>query len=286
MKSNIAVSIQARLLTIARERGEEFNLLLTRYAMERFLYRLSVSEAGNRYLLKGALLFSLWFDSPHRPTRDIDLLEIGMANETYTISAIKEICRVRAADGIRFDPDSISVEQIREDDVYGGLRVKINGRLGNTRCNVQVDIGFGDAVTPGPEEIDFPVILAEQPVIKLRAYPRSTMIAEKLEAIVSLGMANSRVKDYYDLFALAGEDLPPESIAEAIVATFNRRRTPLPEDTPLGLSDEFAGDDGKRAMWSAFRSRNRIAAPELGHVVNGIRSFVTEPLRLAREQRH
>lgn len=285
MKDSSAVSIQARLLAIARERGEEFNLLLTRYAMERFLYRLSVSEAGHRYLLKGALLFSLWFDSPHRPTRDIDLLEIGVANEAYTISAIKEICGIRAADGIQFDPDSIRVEEIREDDVYGGLRVKINGSLGKTRCNVQVDIGFGDAVTPGPEKIDFPVIFSEQPVIKLRAYTRSTMIAEKLEAIVSLGMANSRVKDYYDLFALAGENLPPESIAAAIVATFNRRRRPLPEDTPLGLSDEFAGDDVKRTMWAAFLSRNRITAPELDQVVKSIRDFVAEPLRLARESK-
>jgi len=278
-----AASIHARLLNRAKVRGEDFNLILTRYAIERFLYRLSLVPAREAYWLKGALLFDLWFDVPHRPTRDADFLGFGPADTEALASTIREICGIAADDGMVFDPASIVIEEIREDARYGGLRVKLLGRLGNTRCTVQLDVGYGDAVTPGPEEAVYPTLLDDQPPPRLRVYPRATVVAEKLEAMVSLGMANSRMKDYFDLRALAREGvLDARLLGEAIAATFQRRRTALPVGVPLGLSDEFARDATKRTQWKAFLGKNRLDAPALDEVIVEIRDFVAEPLHLAR----
>jgi predicted nucleotidyltransferase component of viral defense system len=280
-----AASIQARLLNRAKARGEDFNLILTRYAIERFLYRLSVTLAGDALLLKGALLFDLWFDTPHRPTRDADFLGFGPADAGRLESLLREVCAVEVDDGMAYDPESIAIEEIREDARYGGLRVRLLGRLGSARCPVQLDVGYGDAVTPGPEEVIYPTLLDDLPPPRLRVYPRATVVAEKLEALVSLGMANSRLKDYFDLRALAREGaLEAEGVARAIAATFTRRQTPLPAGLPVGLSDEFAQDATKRAQWKAFLQRNRLDAPPLEAVVAEVRDFLAEPLRLARQQ--
>lgn len=286
MSAGRAASIHARLLNRAKERGEDFNLVLTRYALERFLYRLSlVPRAREAYWLKGALLFDLWFDVPHRPTRDADFLGFGPAHTEVLAAMIREICAVEVDDGMQYDPASFSIEEIREDARYGGLRVQLMGRLGNARCPVQLDVGYGDAVTPGPEEVIYPTLLDDQPPPRLHVYPRATVVAEKLEAIVSLGMANSRMKDYFDLRALAHEGaLDAGQLAEAIAATFQRRQTPLPEGLPLGLSDEFAQDAMKRTQWKAFLNKNRLDAPALDAVVTEVRRFVEEPLRLARQR--
>jgi predicted nucleotidyltransferase component of viral defense system len=167
-------------------------------------------------------------------------------------------------DGMVYDPDSITVEEIREEARYGGLRVQLLGRLGNARCTVQLDVGYGDAVTPGPEEAVYPTLLDDLPPPRLRVYPRAAVVAEKLEAIVSLGMANSRMKDYYDLRALAQEDaLDARQLSDAIAATFQRRGTAVPVELPLGLSDEFARDAAKRTQWKAFLGKNRLEAPTL-----------------------
>ncbi|MCR4333118.1 MAG: nucleotidyl transferase AbiEii/AbiGii toxin family protein, partial [Sulfuricaulis sp.] len=214
-------SIHARLLNLAKARDEDFNMILTRYAIERFLYRLSLVPARETYWLKGALLFDLWFDVPHRPTRDADFLGFGPSDTEALASTIREICGVAVDDGMEYDPASITIEEIREDARYGGLRVRLLGRLGNARCTVQLDVGYGDAVTPGPEEAVYPALLDDQPPPRLRVYPRATVVAEKLEAIVSLGMANSRMKDYFDLRALAREGvLDARLLAGAIAATF------------------------------------------------------------------
>ena len=287
MNAGLAASVHARLLARAKERGEEFNLTLTRYALERFLYRLSISEARERFWLKGALLFHLWFGVPHRPTRDADFLGLGPPDAAALGNAMRRICGVPAKDGMAFDPDSIRIEEIREEARYGGLRVRLVGLLGKARSTVQLDIGFGDAVTPGPEEIEYPTLLEDQPPPCLHAYPRATVAAEKLEAIVSLGMANSRMKDYFDLRALLREGtLDVAVLAAAIAATFARRGTSLPSETPLGLSDEFAGDETKRAQWKAFLGKNRLVGPDLANVVAEVRRFVADPLRLARERTH
>jgi hypothetical protein len=283
--SGLAASIHARLLNRARSRGEDFNLVLNRYAIERFLYRLSLLPAREVYWLKGARLFDLWFEVPHRSTRDADFLGFGRIDAEAVAATMREICSIPADDAMEFDPDTITVEEIREDARYGGLRVKLIGRLGDARATLQLDVGYGDAVTPGSEEVVYPTLLDDQPAPRLRVYPRATVVAEKLEAIASLGMANSRLKDYFDLRALAREGkLDDRLLADAIAATFERRGTALPQDLPVGLSDEFARDAAKRTQWAAFLSRNRLEAPGLDEVVAEVRDFVTEPLRLARER--
>jgi hypothetical protein len=217
---NTAASVRARLLAKARTDKQDLNLVLTRYALERLLYRLSVSAHADHFLLKGALLFDLWFDIPHRPTRDADLLGVGIAEIPHVEAAFRDICTVELDDGIRFQPDSVHAEEIRKEANYSGVRVTLIGLLDGARCHVQVDVGFGDAVTPGPEAVDYPVMLPDMPAPRLRAYPRYTVIAEKLEALVSLGIANSRMKDYFDLWVLSRAT--PTSTASSCA----RRSTP------------------------------------------------------------
>jgi len=283
MTTGRAASIHARLLNRAKERDEDFNLLLTRYGIERFLYRLSQLPAREVLLLKGALLFDLWFDVPHRPTRDADFLGFGPQDADALATTMRDICRVAADDGMEFDPGSISVEEIREEARYGGLRVRLRGRLGNARVSLQLDVGYGDAVTPGPEEAAYPTLLDDMPAPRLRVYPRASVVAEKLEAIVSLGMGNSRMKDYFDLGAMAREGaLDEKLLGEAIAATFGRRRTAVPDGSPLGLTDEFSRDATKLKQWEAFKTRNRLDAPELATVVREIRDFLEKPLGVAR----
>lgn len=285
MTTGRAASIHAWLLACAKERGEDFNLMLSRYAVERFLYRLSVSPARDRYWLKGALLFDLWFDAPHRPTRDADFLGFGPADAEILVSAVREICGIAGDDGMAYDLASITIEEIREQAGYGGLCVRLVGLLGNARCSVQLDVGYGDAVTPGPDEIVYPTLLDDQPAPRLRAYPRATVVAEKLEAMVSLGMTNSRMKDYFDVRALAREgSLNVEMLRDAIAATFARRGTALPPGVPLGLSEEFARDAAKLNQWKAFLRKNKLDAPALEEGVTEIRDFLAEPIRKARDQ--
>lgn len=283
MTDGRVASIRARLLQLAKARGEDFNLILTRYALERFLYRLSLAPAREAYWLKGAMLFDLWFDVPHRPTRDADFLGFGPMDVEELTSTVREICIITVDDGMVFDPTSITVEEIREDARYGGLRVRLRGKLGNARSTLQLDVGYGDAVRPGPEEAVYPTLLDDQPAPCLLVYPRASVVAEKLEAIVSLGMANSRMKDFFDLRALAREGtLEVEQLVDAIAATFERRGTEVPLALPLGLSDEFAYDAGKRAQWRAFLGKNRLDAPMLEEVIEEVRGFVVEPMKLAR----
>jgi predicted nucleotidyltransferase component of viral defense system len=279
-----AASIHARLLARAKERGEEFEAVLTRFATERFLYRLSMAPAGDALWLKGALLFDLWFDVPHRPTRDADFLGFGPPDAAKLEAALREACAVAVDDGMTYVGDSIRIAEIREEARYGGLRVRLVGHLGKARSTLQLDVGYGDAVTPGPEEATYPTLLADLPPPRLRVYPRETVVAEKLETIVSFGMANSRMKDYFDLSALAREGATdPAMLARAICATFARRGTALPSELPLGLSDEFAEDRTKLAQWNAFLRKNRLEAPPLAAVAREVREFVEAPLQAARE---
>ena len=282
MSAARAASIHDRLLNHARSTGQDFNVVLARYALERFVYRLSLTPARETLVLKGGLLFALWFNAPHRPTRDADFLGFGPPDVEPLMKTMRHACGVELDDGMRFDSTTVSVAPIREEARYGGLRVALLGRLGNARCPLQIDVGFGDAVTPGPEEAVYPSLLADQPAARLRVYPRATVVAEKFESIVTLGMTNSRLKDYYDLHALAREAaVEPGQLAEAIAATFTRRRTPLPAGIPLGLSDEFATGPQARARWAGFLNRNRIAGPPLPDAVSEIRAFLDAPLRLA-----
>lgn len=274
-KTNLGASVRARLLNRAKAEQTEFGLMLTRFALERLLYRLSISRHREQFLLKGALLFDLWFDEPHRPTRDADFLAFGSPDLSAMAAIFREICALEVKDGIVFDPISVKAQEIRKEANYAGIRITLMGSLDGARCPVQADIGFGDAVTPAPEESDYPVLLDDLPMPRLRVYSRYTVIAEKFHAIASLGMANSRMKDFFDLWVLTQHSVLDTSVLNrAITATFGRRGTALPTTTPLGLSDEFAADNAKQTQWRAFVGRNQLAAPELQIVVHHLRRFL------------
>jgi predicted nucleotidyltransferase component of viral defense system len=282
-RGGLAHSVQVRLARHAREIGVDPNLVLTRYAVERFLYRLSRSAHAERFVLKGALLLLAWLGETLRPTRDADLLGFGELADEDIVRIVREVCVTDVEpDAVVYDAGSIGVEPIRIEDAYGGRRVALPARVGAARLRIQLDIGIGDAVLPAPEWLDYPSLL-DLPRPRLRAYPREAVVAEKLHAIALLGLRNSRLKDYFDLRALAREGaLDAARLARAIAATFARRRTALPPDVPVGLSDAFALDRDKSAQWAAFLARNRLDGPELGEVVAELRAVVAGPLAAAR----
>lgn len=272
MTRDRAASVRARLLNVAKATGTDFNLVLVRFALERLLFRLSTSAHSDRFVLKGALLFTLWYDLPHRATRDADLLGFGPSDTGSMAGVFRDIASVAADDGIVFDPASVRVGVIRKDAGYGGVRVTLNGKLANARCVAQVDVGFGDAVTPGPTDAVYPVLLDDLPAPRLRTYPVYTVVAEKLHAIVVLGMVNSRLKDYLDLVVIMERQaLDEPTLALAIAATFQRRGTALPNAPPVGLSDEFALDPTRIALWQSLLKKNDIAHRPLVDVVTVLR---------------
>ena len=272
MTRDRAASVRARLLNVAKATGTDFNLVLVRFALERLLFRLSTSAHSDRFVLKGALLFTLWYDLPHRATRDADLLGFGPSDTGSMASVFRDIASVAVDDGIVFDPASVRVGVIRKDAGYGGVRVTLNGKLANARCVAQVDVGFGDAVTPGPTDAVYPVLLDDFPAPRLHTYPVYTVVAEKLHAIVVLGMVNSRLKDYLDLIVIMEREALDEPIlALAIAATFQRRGTGVPIALPVGLSDEFALDPTRIALWQSLLKKNDIVHRSLVDVVKVLR---------------
>jgi hypothetical protein len=256
---NIGASVRARLLDRARAERSDFQILLTRYALERLLYRLSVSPYRDRFILKGALLFLTWVSDPFRPTRDLDLLGQGDSGTEVIADTFRAICvEPVAADGVVFDATALQAMPIREQMVYGGIRVRTRATIDGARIPIQIDISFGDVVTPAPVEIDYPTLL-DNPAPHLRAYPVETVVAEKFEALTTLGVANSRLKDFYDLWLIAQTfELRQAALIEAVHRTFERRGTRLPHDTPAGLTDPFVTAWGRQ--WSAFLGRERMAA--------------------------
>ena len=272
-EKNLGASVRSKLKNKAQAENKEFNLILTRYALERFLYRLSISEHRDHFLLKGALLFDLWFDVPLRATRDIDLLGFQLPDAAYLLKTFEDLCDIQVEDGLIFDRASIRAEEIRKEANYSGMRITLVANLDGARSVVQVDVGYGDAVTPAPEVADYPVLLDEFPNPRLRVYPRYTVVAEKLDAIISLGMANSRMKDYFDIWVILREsELDLEVLRSAVSATIERRNTMMPEGLPLGLSDEFAKDKNKNIQWNAFLSKNQLGEIQLNQLVMNLRS--------------
>lgn len=280
--SNMAASVRARLLGIAKAQESDFNQVLVRFALERILYRLSQSEHARRFLLKGALLFTLWYDMPHRATRDADLLGFGASDLESVAQVFREIAAISVNDGIVFDPASVAAEEIRKEAGYGGVRVTIAGELAKARCKTQIDVGFGDAVTPGPVDSVYPVLLNDLPAPRLRVYPTYTVVAEKLHAITLLGMTNSRVKDYFDLSVLLErETLDADLLAQAIKATFERRGMAVPTELPVGLTDEFAHDTSRQALWQSFVKKNELASEPLTAIVVRLRTALESALNRA-----
>ena len=260
---NLAASVRQRLLNLARERKEDFGLLLTKYGLERVLYRISQSKHREGFVLKGALLFELWTEQRYRPTRDADFLARGQNSPERWAGIFKEICEMKVEDdGLRFDAGTITAERITEDADYEGIRVKFVGYLENARIPIQIDLGFGDVITPAPIETEIPSLL-DGPKAKLLAYPRESVVAEKFEAMVSLGLANSRMKDLYDVRSLSRDfSFDGASLSEAVRNTFTRRETPLPQDVPLVFTAEFFEDPNKKQQWTAFCNKNRDYVPD------------------------
>jgi predicted nucleotidyltransferase component of viral defense system len=284
-RGGLAQSVQVRLARYAREIGVDPNLVLTRYGVERFLYRLSRSPYAEQFVLKGALLLLVWLGETLRPTRDADLLGFGELSDDALNSIFREVCAIEVEpDAVTLLPDTVEVRAIREEDAYGGRRVTLQARLGPARIRVQVDIGIGDAVVPGPQWLEYPS-LRDLPRPRLRAYPREVVVAEKLHAVVLLGMRNSRMKDYFDVHALLREgSVDPRQLASAIASTFERRRTDVPEGLPVGLSDAFSDDAGHQTRWLAFLDKNRLQGPSLADVVREIRDGLGQSFEEARRR--
>ena len=258
-KEDTSKSVHQRLLNIRDTTGEQFNHLLMRYGLERLLYRIQAAGHAETFVLKGAMLFALWHDVPGRPTRDIDLLGFGDLTHDRLRAIFADACAVEVQDdGLRFDADSIQTDDIRDDQEYHGVRVRLLGFLGRARLAIQIDVGFGDALTPEPQQIDYPAIL-DFPAPRLRAYHPATVVAEKLNATVVLGALNSRMKDFYDMHViLTHMGIDDDLLRAAIRGTFERRNVPLPEELPVAFTPEFIEDCIKETQWRAFLRRSGL----------------------------
>jgi hypothetical protein len=275
--SNMAASVKARLLALAKERGEDFNFILNRYVLERLLYRLAASPHAKTFLLKGAMLFTVWSQQPHRATKDIDLLGYGKPDPERLVTIFGAVCDVVVPDdGIIFLASTLQAHTIREEAVYDGIRVTFVARVGTAKVPVQVDVGFGDSTNPPPELVEIPPLL-DIPSTKMMGYRRELVVAEKFHAMVDLGLSNSRMKDFFDIWFLARQfPFDGRMLATAVLTTFERRQTKVPFDPPLALTDTFARDAGKQTQWLAFTKRARIElpAPSLFDVISTIKNLL------------
>lgn len=271
---NVGASVRARLLALSKSSGQTFDLVLTRFALERLLYRLSQSEFSDRFVLKGALLLITWLENPHRPTRDLDLLGYGDPDPEGILATFREILREEANDGVTFDVAALRIDRIREELEYGGLRLRTTANVGGARIAITIDIGFGDATVPGIEMLDYPTLL-DLPRPRLRSYAPETAIAEKFQAMVMLGQANSRMKDFYDIWVLSqSRTFEAARLSAAIRATFERRGTPLPTETPLALTESFSNDPQKQQQWRAFCRDIDQQPGSLVEIVSNLKAFL------------
>ena len=282
--SNIVASVRQRLLNIIRHTGDDPNLVWTRYATERLLYRLSVSEYAGDFILKGAMLFMVWTGQAYRPTVDMDFLGLGEDSSERLAEVFRNVCGIDVEpDGLVFDADTVVATPIREEQEYQGQRVTLTAFLGKARIPVQVDVGFGDVVTPKAKKISYPTLL-DFPAPNIRACPRETVVAEKFQSMVMLGIANSRMKDFYDLYVLARDFyFDGNTLVRAIKATFERRKTDIPIEPPLALTDEFGRDEVKSVQWNAFVRKSSLEAgmPEFLELLSRLRDFLLLPMRAA-----
>ncbi|MCW6536939.1 nucleotidyl transferase AbiEii/AbiGii toxin family protein [Sphingomonas lycopersici] len=274
MLTNIAKSVKDRLLAIARREGRTFDILLVRFVLERLLYRLSISAHADRFVLKGGMLVMLWVADDNRVTRDADFLGYGVSDPDRLIADFREIMKLESDDGLVFDIDALAASAIREEMEYGGIRLQTVAYLERTRIPITIDIGFGDALVGAAQWLDYPTLL-DLPAPHVRGYPPATVIAEKFQAMVALGMLNGRMKDYYDLWAIpraiaiAGRDLDA-----AIQATFERRQTLISNERPPGLSPAMVGDEGKQRQWRAYAASIDLADLSLEEVVEAVWALV------------
>ena len=282
--TNMGASVRARLLALAKSSGQNFDLVLTRFALERLLFRIGQSQHADRFILKGAMLLVTWFHDPHRGTRDLDLLGFGDPDPEAMLAIFRGVLGQDANDGVMFDASALRVDRIREELEYGGLRLRSLADISGARVSITIDIGFGDAVEPGTEMIDYPAML-DLPAPRLRAYARETVIAEKFQAMVALGRANSRMKDFYDVWLLI-KSFPFEDdrLQRAIAATFARRKTPIPATLPDALTSAFADDPQKQQQWKAFVADVMFEPGELSVVITELAEFLMLRAVAARAQ--
>jgi len=271
-----AASVHQRLLNKARENSRPFNELLQHFAIERFIYRLSKSPHADRFILKGALMFSAWIGLGSRPTMDIDLLGKIDNSLEVIVPAMKDTCDMDVeTDGISFNPETVTAARITEDTEYEGVRVRVEGYLGNARVSLQIDVGFGDVIVPGPSKVVYPVLL-DFPAPEMNGYTMESTIAEKFQAMVKLGVLNSRMKDFYDIWMLSRTfDFKGEILAEAVEKTFENRKTPITIN-PTALDPSFAKDGDKKAQWQGFIRKAKLAdAPEaFEDIIEAIKMFI------------
>ncbi len=284
--TDISHSVAQRLLNFSKTHQEEYNFVLARYGVERLLYRLSQSELGSRFVLKGASLFLVWFGHAFRTTRDVDLLGVGSSDLEAIAQLFRELCipDTLAVDGLVFQAETVRVNRIKEDQDYQGVRILLRALLGKSRIDLQVDVGFGDAITPEPERITFPTLL-DGPAPVLLAYPPYTAIAEKFQAMVVLDMANSRMKDFYDICVMFRSfPLDAEILAKAIQRTFARRDIALPGKIPMALTPDFSADPLKQNQWNAFVKKSRLTVPmgDLPAVVAELRKHLLPMFRILK----
>jgi len=273
---NLSASVQQRLLNYARLSAKPYNEVLQYFVIERFLYRVSQSHYASQFILKGALVFLAWDMSKSRPTRDIDFLGYTSNDISNVEDIFKILCSQDVeSDGLSFDPQSVRGERIKEDAVYEGVRIHLIAHLGQARISLQIDIGFADVVSPGTQFLDYPTRL-QMPCPHLRGYSRESVVAEKLQAmVVYLGDINSRIKDFYDLWALSQQfEFDGPSLQNAIRQTFQHRGTPIPDNPPTGLTSQFAIE--KQTQWLAFLRRTRIdmGTRSFEDVIEALKSFV------------
>ena len=281
---DIGTSIRFRLLEISKEKGLNFELVLTHYAIERLLYRVAKSQHVDRFILKGAMLLMTWFDEPFRSTRDLDLLVCGDSAPEAVLNIFREILDQEHPDGVLFDTKIVRINRIRLFNEYGGLRIRSTAHIGGARIVVNVDIGFGDATEPCTEWLDYPILL-DMPAPRVLSYARETVIAEKFQTIVNLGMINSRMKDYYDLWMISQTfEVDQSRVAEAIAATFTRRGTAIPETVPEGLSSNFSEDTVKRQQWESFKRDLKLDPGSLDRVVETLKHFLMPAAAAARDE--
>lgn len=279
---NVAASVRDRLANQARSSGVPLTALMERFVVGRLLWRVSRSADNRKFVLKGAQLFSLWTNTMHRPTRDLDLLSFGDSSPENVRAYFAGLLAGPAdpPDGLIWG--TVHASPIREDQNYGGVRITVKVTLAGAIIPAQIDVGFGDAITPAPVEMNWQELLGF-PEARLLAYPPETVIAEKLHAAVELGLANSRMKDFYDLYWLCRNmEFSSAVLSSAVRATFQRREAALPEDVPAALTQEFAQDPTKVTQWSAFLRKNRLQAPGLPEVVSHLRDFLS-PVLASRE---
>jgi hypothetical protein len=284
---NVPASIHARLLRIAHDRGEEYQRLLVLYALERFLYRLGRSEHSERYVLKGAMLFRVWEGALPRATRDLDLLGLGIGSQGSVLETLRQVWRIdEPDDGLELESSSLTVEAIRGQVIHAGWRARCRVRLGAAVIPLQIDVGMGDAVYPPAQLIEYPTLL-DLPPPRVLAYPKEAVVAEKLHAMVELGLLNSRLKDYFDLDHLARRQaFDGRTLQQAIRSTFERRGTAIPGDRIEALGRAFVEDSMKQAQWSAFLRRVGLGSLELKEVVVRARALAEPPMLAAARGQH